>query len=200
MIHENPVGAPATPKILLIMGSTRASRLCPTIARWVAGIAEASAGLGCELVDLTDWPLPMDDEPGIPALGAYLQPHTRAWSAKIAGADAFVFVTPQYNWGYPAPLKNAIDHLHAEWRGKPLVIVSYGGHGGGKCAAQLRQVAEGLKMRVVPAMPGITLPESVIRGAPIDPEADLGGQATPIPQAFAELAAALAETGTPPSP
>ena len=54
MIHENPVGAPATPKILLIMGSTRASRLCPTIARWVAGIAEASAGLGCELVDLTD--------------------------------------------------------------------------------------------------------------------------------------------------
>ncbi|MDT8265199.1 NAD(FAD)-dependent dehydrogenase, partial [Roseomonas sp. DSM 102946] len=61
------------------MGSTRASRLCPTIARWVAGIAEASAGLGCELVDLTDWPLPMDDEPGIPALGAYLQPHTRAW-------------------------------------------------------------------------------------------------------------------------
>lgn len=80
------------------------------------------------------------------------------------------------------------------------MIVSYGGHGGGKCAAQLRQVAEGLKMRVVPAMPGITLPESVIRGAPIDPEADLGGQAAPIRQAFAELAAALAETGTPPSP
>jgi len=181
------------------MGSTRAKRLCPAIARWVAGIAHAGTGLDAELVDLADWPLPMDDEPGIPALGAYSQPHTRAWSAKIAGADAFVFVTPQYNWGYPAPLKNAIDHLHAEWRGKPLVIVSYGGHGGGKCAAQLRQVAEGLKMRVIPTMPGLILPEAVIRGAPIDPGADLDSQAAPIRQAFAELAATLAGTGMPAS-
>ena len=195
MIHTNRTAANPSPKVLLIMGSTRAGRLCPRLASWVAGIAHASSGLVCELVDLADWPLPTDDEPGIPALGAYVHEHTRAWSGKIGAADAFVFVTPQYNWGYPAPLKNALDHLYAEWRGKPLVIVSYGGHGGGKCAAQLRQVAEGLKMRVMPTMPGITLSEQVIRGAPITPDVDLEDQVGPVRQAFAELSAAFAETG-----
>jgi NAD(P)H-dependent FMN reductase len=60
-----------------------------------------------------------------------------------------VFVTPQYNWGYPAPLKNAIDHLYKEWHGKPAMIVSYGHHGGGKCASQLNQVLKGVHMKPV---------------------------------------------------
>ena len=178
--------------ILMIMGSLRAGRRCPAIAKWVAGIGRAEAGIDCEPVDLADWHLPMDDEPGIPALGVYAQPHTRAWSEKIAAAPGFVFVTPQYNWGIPAPLKNAIDHLYAEWRGKPAVIVSYGGHGGDKCALQLAQVAGALKMRVMTTMPGITLAEAVIRGAPLDPGADLADQAPPVARAFAELATALA--------
>ena len=197
MIHTNLAPAPT---VLLIMGSTRVGRVCPTLAAWVADLALASTGLACELVDLADWPLPMDDEPGLPALGGYVHAHTQAWSRKIAGADGFVFVTPQYNWGYPAPLKNAIDHVYAEWRGKPLVIVSYGGHGGGKCAAQLRQVAEALKMRVIPTMPGIVLPEEVVRGAPIEPAEELKDQAAPIQQAFTELATILAETGAVSSP
>jgi NAD(P)H-dependent FMN reductase len=130
----------------------------------------------------------MSDEPGIPAMGGYVQTHTRAWSAKIAGADAVVFVTPQYNWGYPAPLKNAIDHLYQEWRGKPAAIISYGGHGGAKCAEQLRQVATALKMRMVPTAPGITLAEDVIRhGAPIHPEKDFSAHVESIKQAFNEL-------------
>ena len=187
--------APKSPTVLLIMGSTRANRRCPVLAAWVAEIGRVSAGLACEVVDLADWKLPMDDERGIPALGGYVQPHTRAWSAKIAGADAFVFVTPQYNWGYPAPLKNAIDHLYAEWGGKPLMIVSYGGHGGGKCAAQLKQVAEGLKMRVIPTMPGITLSELVIKGAPLKPDEDLAQHVHAVRDAFGELVASLAERG-----
>ncbi len=73
----------------------------------------------------------------------------------MSSAAAIVIVTPQYNWGYPAPLKNALDHLYQKWTGKPLVIVTYGGHGGNKCAAQLRQVAAGLHMRPVATMPGI---------------------------------------------
>ncbi|WP_254073012.1 NADPH-dependent FMN reductase [Acidisphaera sp. S103] len=175
------------------MGSTRANRLCPTLATWIAEIARVSTGLRCELVDLANWRLPTDDEPDIPALGRYVHEHTRAWSAKIAGADAFVFVTPQYNWGYPAPLKNAIDHLYNEWRGKPLVIISYGGHGGGKCAAQLAQVAQGVGMRVIPTMPGITLSNEVIQGAPVTPDKDLKDQIGPIQQAFVALTTALAE-------
>ena len=77
-------------------------------------------------------------------------------------ADAVVLVTPQYNWGYPAALKNALDHLYREWRGKPAVIVTYGQRGGGKCAKQLRQVADGLHMRTVGVMPGLRLPRAVI--------------------------------------
>ncbi len=174
------------------MGSVRAGRLCPTIAAWVAGIGRASTNLNYELVDLADWSLPFDDEPGIPALGSYAQEHTRAWSQKVGGADGFVFVTPQYNWGYPAVLKNALDHLYKEWVGKPLVIISYGGHGGDKCAAQLRQVAEGIKMRPVTTMPGITLTRQMIEsGAPGDPEKDFQVSEMEVRRAFSELVVEL---------
>jgi NAD(P)H-dependent FMN reductase len=176
--------------VLLIMGSTRASRICPKITEWIAQIGQTNAGLICETVDLADWPLPMDDEPEIPAKGApYSQAHTRAWSEKIKSADAVVFVTPQYNWGYPAVLKNAIDHLYHEWRNKPAAILSYGGHGGGKCAEQLKQIAGAVKMRVVPTMPGIILPDAVIReGASFEPEHDFRQYLPSIQNAFAELA------------
>ena len=177
------------------MGSVRAGRRCSQIASWVIGIAKASSDLAYELVDLADWPLPMDDEPGVPALGSYTRQHTRDWSGKIAAADAFVFVTPQYNWGYPAALKNAIDHLHKEWEGKPAVIVTYGGHSGGKCAAQLRQVAKGVHMRPVGTMPGIKLTHEMIRGGPIDPEKDFKAkEAERIRRAIRELSVALARS------
>jgi NAD(P)H-dependent FMN reductase len=133
---KNPMTSSAT--VLVIGGSVRAQRLSPQIASWVSEIGRLRSTLAIEIVDLVEWPLPMDDEPGIPALGTYNSERTQAWSRKIASADGFVFVTPQYNWGYPAALKSALDHLYREWRGKPAVIVTYGGHGGGKCAAQLR--------------------------------------------------------------
>ncbi len=173
------------------MGSVRAGRLCPKIASWVVAVAQASTSLKYELIDLADWPLPMNDEPGLPALGVYAQEHTRAWSRKIASADAVMFVTPQYNWGYPAPLKNAIDHLDNEWKGKPVIIVSYGGHGGDKCAAQLKQVAEGLKMRLVSTMPRITLTREMILGGPIDPQKDFQPYAESIRHALVELVVQL---------
>ncbi|KAJ5247075.1 flavoprotein-like protein [Penicillium chermesinum] len=79
----------------------------------------------------------------------YTHEHTRAWSRRVSALDAFVFVTAQYNWGIPAPLKNAIDFLFNEWKGKPAMIVSYGGHGGGKAAAALKLcLAGGIDMRV----------------------------------------------------
>jgi NAD(P)H-dependent FMN reductase len=189
MIHASRVTAYASPTVLVIMGSIRAGRRCPQIAAWVIAIAEASSHLRYELLDLAAWPLPMDDEAAIPQGGHYAHGHTLAWSRKIAAADAFVFVTPQYNWGYPAPLKNAIDHLYAEWQGKPAVIVTYGGHRGSKCAAQLRQVAEAVEMRPMATMPGLKLTREMIAGGPFDPARDFAGDAGLIRQAIAELAA-----------
>lgn len=102
----------------------------------------------------------MFNEPSIPSeihsSSAYAQPHTRAWSEEISKYKGFVFVTPQYNWGYPAILKNAIDYLFNEWKGKGAMVVSYGGHGGGKAAAQLKSVLEGCRMCVVESMPGLS--------------------------------------------
>ena len=191
MIHESIEKSTVEPVILVITGSTRPSRLGLKIAAWVIGVAKKFSGVKYELVDLADWPLPMDDEPAIPQTGIYAHKHTQDWSRKIASADAIIFVTPQYNWGYPAPLKNALDHLYQEWTGKPVVIVSYGGHGGGKCAVQLRQVVEAMKMRPVATMPGITLSNEVIRGAPLEPENDFAAYVETVRQAVAELVVQL---------
>src|SRR2546426_6577627 len=73
-----------------------------------------------------------------PSMGRYQQPHTKRWAAKIASLDAFVFVSPEYNHGIPAALKNAIDFLFAEWKDKAAGFVSYGGAGGARAVEQLR--------------------------------------------------------------
>ena len=183
-------------KILVIIGSTRAKRVGPEIAEWVATIGHETIAGDIEVVDLKDWPLPMDDEPGIPA-GVpehydYANAHTRAWSEKIAGANAFVFVSPQYNWGYPAPLKNALDHLYGEWSGKPALIVTYGGHRGGKCARQLRQVLNGLHMKPV-AVVGLKLSRAHIEAntGTIDPAKEFASHLKALKRGYAELSAAL---------
>jgi NAD(P)H-dependent FMN reductase len=179
----------AAKTILLIMGSTRASRICPKITEWIAGIGHAETALTFETIDLSQWRLPMNDEPAIPAIGPYMQPHTKAWSEKITNAAGIVFVTPQYNWGYPAALKNAIDHLYREWHSKPVVIVTYGGHGGSKCAKQLRQIAAAVKMKIVSKAPGITLSNAIIReNAPFEPERDFRRHKKPVKKALIRLA------------
>lgn len=182
-----------TKQVLVICGSVRANRLCPQIAEWVAGIGRECIPAAFALADLRDWPLPMDDEPSIPAMGHYAQEHTRAWSRRVAEANAVVFVTPQYNWGYPAPLKNAIDHLYAEWEGKPALIMTYGGHGGDKCARQLRQVLTGLKMQVISPMPALTVSSDLIRAntGEIDPSKAFANRRKAVQRAFAALARAL---------
>ncbi|KAB8071260.1 flavo protein-like protein [Aspergillus leporis] len=127
--------------------------------------------ISLSLIDLEEWDLPMYNEPGIPSqihsADQYVHPHTRRWSEEIASYSAFVFVTPQYNWGYPASIKNAIDYLYHEWKGKPAMIVSYGGHGGGKAAEQLKQVLQGVRMRPVERTVGLTFPskESLMMAA-----------------------------------
>ena len=185
MIHSH--------RIQVIIGSTRAQRIGPQIAEWVAQVGRETIEAAFEIIDLREWPLPTDDETGVPAAGTYAFEHTRAWSRKISEGDAFVFVTPQYNWGYPAPLKNALDHLYKEWSGKPALIVTYGAHGGAKCAEQLRQVLEGLKMLPIATMPGFKLAREQIESntGAIAPRSDFAAHLEILQHAYAELAVAL---------
>jgi NAD(P)H-dependent FMN reductase len=113
----------------------------------VLGVVDDSSKLDFELIDLAVINLPFLDEPEMPALGNYQHEHTKTWSELISLYDGFIFVLPQYNWGYPAPLKNALDFLYHEWTNKPATIVTYGNHGGGKATAQLQIVLQGLHMR-----------------------------------------------------
>jgi NAD(P)H-dependent FMN reductase/DNA-binding MarR family transcriptional regulator len=134
-------------RVAVIIGSTRPGRICPGIARWVRDVLASESPLTYELVDLADVGLPMLDEPLMAALHTYAHPHTDSWSRLIEGFGGFVFVFPQYNWGYPAVLKNALDFLYDEWADKPATMVSYGTRGGNRGVAQLATVLQGLNMR-----------------------------------------------------
>jgi NAD(P)H-dependent FMN reductase len=111
--------------------------------------------LDFEIVDLREIGLPFLDEPETAARGDYAHEHTRAWSRLVSSYDAFVLVFPQYNWGYPAVLKNALDFLYAEWRDKPVGLVTYGTRGGGRAATALQMVLQGLHMRNTATNPAL---------------------------------------------
>jgi NAD(P)H-dependent FMN reductase len=138
------------PKLSIIIASTRPGRAGRPIAAWFAEQARANAACDVSLIDLAAVDLPMLDEPDLPALRRYRNRHTRDWSAIVDAADAFVFVTPEYNHGYPATLKNAIDYLHDEWSFKPVGFVSYGGVSAGtRAVEQLKQVVSAVRMSPV---------------------------------------------------
>lgn len=127
-------------RVGIITGSTRPNRKSLDVAQWVLEIARKRGDAEYELVDIQDFDLPLLDEPKPPSMGEYQQPHTKRWAAKIASLDAFVFVSPEYNHGIPAALKNAIDFLFAEWKDKAAGFVSYGSVGGARAVEQLRLV------------------------------------------------------------
>jgi len=122
--------------VAIIIGSTRPGRKSQAVGQWVYDIAKRRPDATFELVDLRDFNLPLLDEPMPPALGQYSQPHTKAWAAKIAEFDAFVFVTPEYNHGIPGALKNAIDFLFREWHHKAAGFVAYGVSANGSRAVE----------------------------------------------------------------
>lgn len=130
------------PLVRLVVGSTRPVRVGDQLAEVLAPVIGEAADADVEVVDLAELALPLLDEPRMPVLGDYVHEHSRRWSALVQDADAVVLLSPQYNGGYPASLKNAIDYLHAEWKHKPVQLVTYGGHGGGLAAAQLRSVLD----------------------------------------------------------
>jgi NAD(P)H-dependent FMN reductase len=141
------ISSSVKPRIAVVVGSNRARRICPQIAAWVQRALRAVDLLEVELVDLQEVDLPFLDEPIMPARGRYEHEHTIRWSELVRSYNGFVFVFPQYNWGYPAVLKNALDFLYHEWANKPAGLVTYGTRGGALAATQLKQVLQGLHMR-----------------------------------------------------
>lgn len=145
------------PQLTVIIGSTRPGRAGLPIAEWFIGRARAHGGFDVVVADLATIDLPMFDEPNHPRLGEYTHQHTKDWSAIVAPSDAFVMVTPEYNYGYTAPLKNAIDYLHNEWHHKPVGFVSYGGVAAGtRAVQQLKQVVTTLRM--LPLFESVSIP------------------------------------------
>ncbi|MEO8889250.1 MAG: NAD(P)H-dependent oxidoreductase [Jatrophihabitantaceae bacterium] len=154
------------PKLQVIVASTRPGRVGPTVATWFIDQARTHGGFDVEVSDLAEPALPLMDEPHHPRLKNYQHEHTKQWSARVDGADAFVFVMPEYNYTFTAPLKNAIDYLHTEWAYKPVGFVSYGGISGGLRAVQsLKGVVTALNMFPLPASVSIPfVANSIVEG------------------------------------
>ncbi|MGC4893814.1 GNAT family N-acetyltransferase [Micromonospora sp. DT31] len=161
-------------RVLVIIASTRPGRLGPAIADWfVRATLPARAGATVDTADLADIGLPLLDEPEHPASGTYTHEHTRAWSRRVAAADAFVVVTPEYNYGMPAALKNAFDFLYHEWAWKPVAFVSYGNTSAGTRAVQMaKQVVTTLKMVPIGATVALRIADST-RDGQVPPSAGL---------------------------
>lgn len=138
------------PTLMIVIASTRPGRVGLSVAQWFEQRAQEHGAFQLDVADLLELDLPFLDEPNHPRLREYTKQHTRDWSARVDAADAFAFVTPEYNYGLPATLKNAIDYLHHEWGYKPAGFVSYGGVSAGTRSVQmLKQVVTTLKMFAV---------------------------------------------------
>lgn len=146
-------------KLKVILGSTREGRIGRKVADWVVEGAEKQGDFEVELLDLADFDLPFLYEPTHPAMqqGKYNSPEVQNWADKVADGDAFVIVTPEYNYGYPGVLKNALDLLHPEWGGKPVGFVGYSAvsSAGVRAVGQLLPVVMNLSM--VPVSPSTQL-------------------------------------------
>ena len=141
----------------IISASTRPGRKGILVADWVHELVINDKNFNVQLIDLAEINLPFLDEPEHPRLKKYSKEHTKRWSAIIEEADCLIFVTPEYNFGYPASLKNALDFLFQEWNYKPVGFVSYGGLSGGtRSVQQLKQVVTAQKM--MPVAESVNIP------------------------------------------
>lgn len=146
-------------KIKVIVGSTREKRFSEKPAHWIFNEVTKQEGITPELLDLRDYPMPFYDEPTSASSRQGPSPHPEIehFRAKIAEADGFIVVTPEYNHGYPAVLKNAFDVLYFEWNRKAITFVSYGTVGGARGVEQLRQVA--IELQMAPIRHAVYIPQ-----------------------------------------
>jgi NAD(P)H-dependent FMN reductase len=157
-------------KIAILLGSTRPGRNGEAVAKWVAQLAAKRTDAEFELIDIAEQDLPLLDEPIPPSQGKYTKEHTKAWSAKISGYDGFVFVTPEYNHGVPAAMKNAIDFLYKEWNNKAAGFVAYGSAGGTRVVEHWRGICSELQMATVRAQVMLSLRDDFVEYRTFKPQ------------------------------
>ncbi|KFY01399.1 hypothetical protein V495_02762 [Pseudogymnoascus sp. VKM F-4514 (FW-929)] len=152
----------------IIIGSTRAARIGPKVAELVKSVVEGSvAGSPTAptftLIDLKDFKLPVFDEALLPAMvpayGEFQHQHSKDWTNEIQKYDGYILVSPEYNYGIPGGVKNAIDFLYHAWIGKPILIVTYGIFGGSASSDALVKTLEGMKLSVAETRPQLSFPD-----------------------------------------
>lgn len=165
-----------TSRLVIVVGSVREGRFGPVVASWVADQANANGGFDVEVVDLADVEIPLSLPSSSPKYAGESYPRPAGMAnltARLAAADAFVLVTPEYNHSYPASLKAAIDWHFTQWTAKPVAFVSYGGAAGGRHAVlHLENVLT--ELHAVTIRDGLAFPNYFVNwesGRPVDPEA-----------------------------
>ena len=154
--------ADAKLNIKVILGSTRKGRFSDKPGAWLLEQLKKHKGIDAEVLDLRDYPMPFFDEVETPSYKKqpYADPAVRKWTAKVKEGDAYIIVTSEYNHGYTAVLKNAIDYVYQEWNNKPIAFVSYGSVHGARAVEQLREVA--IELQMVPIRNAIHMPYDVV--------------------------------------
>ena len=149
--------------ISVIIGSTRQGRFSEKPAQWILQELRKREGIEARLLDLRDFPMPFFDQPvppGMPGRPAYENEVVKKWTAEIARSDGFVFVTPEYNYGPSAVLKNALDWVYPEWNRKAAAFVSYGSAMGARGVQQLRLTA--IELQLAPVRSSVYIPVGTI--------------------------------------
>ena len=188
------------PTLQVVVASTRPGRVGPVVSDWFVRLAEEHGGFEVKVTDLAELALPLLDEPHHPRLRQYQHQHTKDWSAIVEAADAFVFVMPEYNYTFTAPLKNALDYLCAEWAYKPVGFVSYGGISGGLRAVQsLKPVVTTLSMFPLPASVALPFVANSIVDGVLEPSELADGTAKTMLDELVRVSAALKPLRTNPA-
>jgi NAD(P)H-dependent FMN reductase len=149
--------------ISVIVGSTRQGRFSEKPAQWIRQRLESRGGTETRLLDLREFPLPFFDQPVPPAMPGrppYENEMVKRWTAEIARSDGFIFVTPEYNFGPPAVLKNALDWVYPEWNRKAVAFVSYGSALGARSVQQLRETA--IELQLAPVRSSVHIPVATL--------------------------------------
>ena len=174
----------SSPKIAIVLGSTRPGRLGPEVADWVTRLAKEREGADYQLLDVDEFDLDLLAEPTVPGAADrdYDNEKTRRWSRAVDEFDGFVFVTPEYNHSVPAALKNAFDVLYPEWSDKPVAFVGYGADGAVRAVEHWRTIVANARMVAVRAQVALSLFQDFT-----------DGELTPIERREGELSAVFEE-------
>ena len=149
--------------ISVIVGSTRQGRFSEKPAQWILQRLKSRGDIETRLLDLREFPLPFFDQPVPPAMPGrppYENEMVKKWTAEIARSDGFIFVTPEYNFGPSAVLKNALDWVYPEWNRKAVAFVSYGSALGARSVQQLRETA--IELQLAPVRSSVHIPVATL--------------------------------------